>query len=215
MIRIIAIIAFTFFAEVNTALSQNLSVSSIKMIPTDSTFYTSPRYDINGNVCAIIKVFANNIAGSLDFKGDIIGEVEVDGAMYTIYVPNRTKRLKIYHPNYIPETIDFTQYEDSRKGLEGNLVYYVTISGNDNLKHVKTSNVSGSRILSFSSDIPLLQLFVNGAEWKIIDNTSKRLMPYGDYEYEAVSEGNIRKKGKVELKPSIGSMIVKIDFNSD
>lgn len=39
-------------------------------------------------------------------------------------------------------------------------------------------------------------------------------MPYGEYEYEAVTDGNVRKKGKVELKPSIGSYIVKIEFDN-
>jgi hypothetical protein len=214
MIKKITTITLTLFVGVDFALSQNLSVSSVKMIQTDSTCFTSPRYDLNGNACAVVKVFANNLIGLLDFKGDIIGEVKGDAAKYTIYVPERTKRLKIYHPDYIPETIDFTQHEDSKKGLEGNHVYYVSISGNESVKSGSISNVSGSRILSFSSDVPLRQLFVNGVEWKITDNTSKRLMPYGEYEYEAVTDENIRKKGNIKLIPSIGSMIVKIIFDN-
>jgi hypothetical protein len=184
------------------------------MIQSDSTCFISPRYDLNGNACAVIKVFASSITGLLDFKGNIIGDVKVDGASYTIYVTDRTKRIKVYHPNYIPETIDFTQYEDSKKGIEGNHVYYVSIIGTDSIKPGKVSNGTGSRILSFSSDAPLRQLFVNGVEWKINDNTSKRLMPYGEYEYEAVTDGNVHKKGKVQLKPSIGSYIVKIEFEN-
>lgn len=213
MIRQSIIIAFTFIAGCCSGFSQNLSVSSVKMIQSDSTCFISPRYDLNGNACAVIKVFANSITGLLEFKGNIIGDVKVDGSLYTIYVTDRTKRIKVYHPNYIPETIDFTQYEDSRKGIEGNHVYSVSISGNDSMKSSISSNVSGSRILSFFSDVPLRQLFVNGVEWKITDNTSKRLMPYGEYDYEAISEGNMRKVGHVELVPSIGSMIVRITFD--
>ena len=214
MIRLSIIVTFTLLAGCSSAFSQNLSVSSVKMIQSDSTCFISPRYDLNGNACAVIKVFASSITGSLDFKGNIIGDVKLDGSLYTIYVTDRTKRIKVYHPNYIPETIDFTQYEDSRKGIEGNHVYSISISGNDNMKSSKNSYVSGSRILSFSSDVPLRQLFVNGVEWKITNNSSKRLMPYGEYEYEAVTDGNVRKKGKVELKPSIGSYIVKIEFDN-
>lgn len=113
------------------------------MIQSDSTCFISPRYDLNGNACAVIKVFASSITGSLDFKGNIIGDVKLDGSLYTIYVTDRTKRIKVYHPNYIPETIDFTQYEDSRKGIEGNHVYSISISGNDNMKSSQNSYVSG------------------------------------------------------------------------
>lgn len=214
MIRLSIIVTFTLLAGYSSAFSQNLSVSSVKMIQSDSTCFISPRHDLNGNACAVIKVFASSITGSLDFKGNIIGDVKFDGSIYTIYVTDRTKRIKVYHPNYIPETIDFTQYDDSKKGIEGNHVYYVSILGNDSIKPDNTSNISGSRILSFSSDVPLRQLFVNGVEWKITDNTSKRLMPYGEYEYEAVTDGNVHKTGKVQLKPSIGSYIVKIEFGN-
>ena len=213
MIRLSIIIIFTLLVGYNSAFSQNLSVSSVKMIQSDSTCFISPRYDLNGNACSVVKVFASSIIGSLEFKGNIIGDVKVDGSLYTFYVTDRTKRIKVYHPNYIPETIDFTQYEDSRKGIEGNHVYSVSISGNDSMKSSISSNVSGSRILSFSSDVPLRQLFVNGVEWKIENNTSKRLMPYGEYDYEAISEGNMRKVGHVELVPSIGSMKVRITFD--
>jgi hypothetical protein len=214
MIRLSIIIIFTLLVGYNSAFSQNLSVSSVKMIQSDSTCFISPRYDLNGNACSVVKVFASSIIGSLEFKGNIIGDVKVDGSLYTFYVTDRTKRIKVYHPNYIPETIDFTQYDDSRKGIEGNHVYYVSIIGNDIIKSSNNSNVSGSRILSFSSDVPLRQLFVNGVEWKVTDNTSKRLLPYGEYKYEAITDGDIRKRGRVELVPSFGSMVVKIDFDS-
>ena len=214
MIRLSIIIIFTLLVGYNSAFSQNLSVSSVKMIQSDSTCFISPRYDLNGNACSVVKVFASSIIGSLEFKGNIIGDVKVDGSLYTFYVTDRTKRIKVYHPNYIPETIDFTQYDDSRKGIEGNNVYYVSIIGNDIIKSSNNSNVSGSRILSFSSDVPLRQLFVNGVEWKVTDNTSKRLLPYGEYKYEAITDGDIRKRGRVELVPSFGSMVVNIDFDS-
>ena len=144
MIRLSIIIIFTLLVGYNSSFSQNLSVSSVKMIRSDSICFKSPRYDLNGNACAVIKVIASNITGLLNFKGNIIGDVKIDGASYTFYVTDRTKRIKVYHPNYIPETIDFTQYDDSRKGIEGNHVYYVSIIGNDIIKSSNNSNVSGS-----------------------------------------------------------------------
>lgn len=207
--KTIIIAVFVFMGSYLKA--QNLSVSSVEMVQTDSTCIRFPRYDLNDNVCAVIKVFTSNIVGKLDFKGNIIGDIKADEERYTIYVTNGTKRLKVYHPNYIPGTIDFTQFKVSKKGIEGNRVYYVKISG-DNTKTKNVISVSGSRILSFTSEAPLRKLFVNGIEWPIVSNSSKRLMPYGEYEYDAVTDGNVHKAGRVELKPSFGSMIVKIEF---
>ena len=210
MIRQFVIMVFTFIIGRFPGFSQDLSVSSMKMIQTDSTCLTSPRYDLNGHACAVIKVFTNNLLGLLYFKGNIIGDVKTDESLYTIYVTDRTKKIKVYHPNYIPKTIDFTQYEDSKNGIEGNHVYYISISGNNTTKSEKMVLGSGSRNLIFTSNAEIRHLFVNGIEW----NHSSHLLPYGEYEYEAVSEKNVRKKGKVKLTPSIGSMVVNIEFDN-
>lgn len=194
--------------------AQELSVLSCKRVLSDSTFIVSPRYDINDKACAVVKVFANNISGPLDFKGNIVGQVISNGSIYTIYVLDKTKRLKLLHTDYYPITIDFTEFEDSRVGLEGNNVYYVSVSGTKDTNSDKTTNVTGTRVLSFSSDAPLRQLFVNGIEWKVTNNTSKRMLPYGVYEYDAITDGNVHKKDKVELSPSIGSKVVIIEFNN-
>lgn len=193
--------------------AQDISVLSCQKVLSDSTCLVAPRYDINDNACAIVKVFAKNISGPLDFKGNIVGQVITDEKVYTIYVLDKTKRLKLLHTDYYPKVIDFTEYEESKNGLEGNCVYYVSISGTDNSNSVKANNTSGTRILSFTSDAPLRQLFVNGLEWKITNNSSQRLLSYGIYEYDAVTDNNVHKKGKVELSPSIGSKVVKISFN--
>ena len=206
------IIIIVIIVGVCPIYSQNLSVSSIKRIQADSTCIVSPRYDINGGICAVIKIMASNIMGSLEFKGNIIGTVEKEDSIYTIYVTDKTKRLRMFNPEYIPETIDFTLYEDSKRGVEGNSVYYVYVSGKMKEISSKAAPVSGSRILSFSSNAPIRQLYVNGVEWKIINNNSQRLLPYGEYEYDAITDGNIHKKGKIELHPSIGSLNVNLEF---
>ncbi len=205
MIMLIAASAMSHFA-----LSQKITIMSIRMNNTDSICTTSPRYDINGTACAVIKFFTKDIIGTLDFKGNIIGPVLLEDSIYTVYVSNKTKRIKVYHPDYIPEVLDFTIFDNLRNGVESNKVYYAKICGKDKTKSNKYTNVLGARILSFSSEFTIRKLYVNGMEWPVINNSAKRMVPYGEYEYEALMDGNVSKKGKVDIVPSVGPMNIKI-----
>lgn len=215
MIKFISIIVMIFISV--SSFAQNLTITACEYCPTDSTYIISQRYDINDNPCSIVKVFTREITGQLKFKGNIIGEVIENVDCYTIYVLNKTKRINVFHMDYTPCIIDFTQYDDSKMGVEQNKVYYVHIEGNGG--NVETSsNVtypSGSRILSFSTDNKLKQLVVNDIGWQIVDNSAKRLLPYGKYKYEATDTKGRCLRGEVELLPAIGSKIVKLDFGNN
>lgn len=200
-----------------SSFAQDLAITTCRYCPTDSTYIVSQRYDINDNPCSIVKVFTKGIIGELKFKGNIIGEVVENGDNYTIYVLNKTKRINVFHMDYTPKIIDFTQYDDSKTGVEQNKVYYVHIEGNKG-NVVSTSNVTyptGSRILSFSSDNKLKQLVVNDIDWQIVDNSAKKLLPYGKYKYEAVDTEGQCLRGEIELLPAIGSKIIKLNFSNN
>lgn len=214
MIRCFFIVIATFISL--NSFAQNLTINSCKYCQTDSTYIVLQRYDINDNPCAIIKVFPKDIKGKLEFKGNIIGEVINNDDHYVIYVLNKTKRISVFHTDYTPEVIDFTKYDDTSMGVEQNKVYYVQIAGDT--KNTSSSDMvypSGSRVLSFSSDNELKQLVVNDIDWQIVDNSAKKLLPYGEYKYEAIDTEGRCLKGEVELLPAIGSKIVKLNFGNN
>lgn len=205
------VLIFVIFNYLIPALAQEMDIQNFRKEHTDSFAIYNSRYDINGNICAVVHVSFEGI-DELSFKGDIVGDIIKSGSKYTVYLPNRTKRLQLFNSGYIPQTIDFTNYEDSSKGLIGGNTYSVFVKSK---MSIKKQHEKGSGILIFSSETPLRQLYVNGTEWKIIDNSAKRLLPYGEYEYEAIADGNIHKKGIVELKPAIGSTKVNIIFDNN
>lgn len=194
-------------------LAQNISISDCKYCPTDSTYIVSQRYDINDNPCSIVKVYANDIIGKIEFKGNIVGEVVQKGNVYIIYVLNKTKRINVFHNDYVPQVIDFTTYEDSRTGVEGNKVYYVHLEGDEDKAVSSISYPIGSRILSITSKTKLERIIVNGIDWELINNEAQKLVPYGSYQYEVFDIKGNCSKGTVELLPSLGSKIVKINFD--
>lgn len=200
-----------------SSFAQELTITTCEYCQTDSTYIISQRYDINGNPCSIVKVFTKEIKGKLKFKGNIIGEVIENGDCYIIYVLNKTKRINIFHTDYTPTIIDFTQYNDSKTGIEQNKVYYVHIERSE-MNEISTSNVTyptGSRILSFSSDNKLKQVVVNDINWNLVDNSAKRLLPYGKYKYKALNTEGKCLRGEIELLPAIGSKIVKLNFDNN
>lgn len=171
------------------------------------------RFDLNDNPCAAIQVFAKDVSDTLNFKGSIWGDIVHQDSLYLIYVPNRTKKVTIYNANYLPLEIDFTYYTENHLGLKGGAVYKMQVMPDI----VKTNDTSislqqGMKLLVFTSETPLAKLMVNGKQWKISNDSARRLLPYGTYDYEAIAVDGRNCHGRVELKPSFGNKNVAIKF---
>lgn len=189
--------------------SQNITVLSCTESSDDTTATQHPRYDNNSEPCAVIKVLSEGI-DQITFKGNIVGEVNKVGNAYVVYVLNKTKRLQMFHADYVPTTIDLTTYESSANGVRGGKTYRLVVKGVASQTTVAKTYPKGSRMLAFSSEKRLTKLLVNGQPWEI---GSSKLMPYGLYEYEAYTDGELCKRGVVELLSGFGKLNVKIDFN--
>mgnify|MGYP007039361811 CR=1 FL=1 len=51
------LIILSVFALLNTAVAQELKVKSFVLAPTDITAQTEGRKDLNGDACALVKIF--------------------------------------------------------------------------------------------------------------------------------------------------------------
>ncbi len=192
-----------------TLHAQNINVTSFCVNKTDSMAVVKPRYDINGSVGAIVKISQQNLP-HLILKGNVIGNTINEDTVIIVYVLNNTKRLQLFHEGYIPKTIEFTELLDGCDGLKGGMVYHVQVCGTPQADIVATE--IGARVLFFASNTKITKLKVNGKEWKIVNNTSSKLVPYGQYEYEAYTDGFSPQKGLVSVTPSFGRMTVNIEF---
>ena len=64
------LIILSVFALLNTTVAQKLSVESFVLVPTDITAQTEGRKDLNGDVCALVKIsFVGDVA---DVEGNVI-----------------------------------------------------------------------------------------------------------------------------------------------
>lgn len=188
--------------------AQQVAVLSISLQKEDSTAIQYPRYDLNGDLTGVIKIYYTGDK-DIGFRGNIVGNVVIQSDCRMFYLIGGTRRLHIYMEGSTPMEVDFTKYPDLERGIIGGNTYYMQ------LKEYPDNNKiydKGSNILIFKSDIPIKRLSVNGYDWPINGLTAKRLMPFGEYEYRAYSISDKLLTGKVEVVESIGNIIVKLKF---
>lgn len=104
---IITIIIIVLFVPM-TLRGQEYKVESMTMDQMDLTARTSPRVDLNGRKCAVLKVFvADKI---VDVEGNVIGNIETKGMQKAIYVTHDTKQVNLLFENHMPLRVIFDDY---------------------------------------------------------------------------------------------------------
>lgn len=101
------IIFFFIFATINLN-AQELVIFKCTPVPMDITAKTSPRKDLNGELCCLIKV--SSPANISKVQGNIIGDITRNGQENWIYCSPGTKRLKILFDQYNSIDINFSEY---------------------------------------------------------------------------------------------------------
>ena len=192
---------------ISTVLSaQEFSITRFTEAINDSTALSSPRYDFNDDICAalIVEIVSMN---DISFTGNIIGDISKKGDRYLLYLTNGTKRIKLMHEDYLPMTVDFTQFNIS---IKGGHTYELLLSANKP-QNQDSSYGSGAQYLIFKSSVPLTKVIVNGEEWPIVDGKAKKMVPLGKYEY-VVEASELTSRGEAEVKSTATSKVVNIRF---
>lgn len=193
-----------FFAS--SVFAQEFSISSIVEMERDSTAITSPRYDLNDELCAVLIVELASVE-NITFTGAIIGKVDRKNESYLLYLPNGTKRIKLMHEDYLPMTMNFSEYG---LRIRGGRTYKALVTAS-NPPVPENTYGSGAQYLVFKSSVPLTKVEVNGEEWPVEEGKAKKMVPLGKYEYK-VSAGSAVSSGTVEVKSTATSRVVNVKF---
>lgn len=185
-----------FFLNATCVLAQDIEVKKFEPVAKDQTAALSPRKDINGNVCGLVRVALKEPGA--EFEGNVMGEVQFTGNEYLVYLPNGTKRLGIKHPDYLPTTIVFADY--GTKKIASSTTYELKVKTNK--KQAKVDN-SKKGMAVFNIKPSNAMLLIDG---QIADGSGGAYtlsLPYGTHYYT------------VKLQDfSITNQAVKIDKNA-
>lgn len=130
---------------VGVALSQNIEVKKFEHMVKDQTAELSPRKDINGTLCGLVKVRLKETG--LLFLGNVVGDVETTGTEYYVYLAKGCKRINIKHPDYLPTTIVFTDYGITK--IESGKTYLLELKA-EKVMRKTTSKKSGVLVLNIN-----------------------------------------------------------------
>lgn len=176
--------------------AQDIEVKKFEPMAKDQMAALSPRKDINGVTCGLVKVLLKEPGA--EFEGNVMGDVQFTGNEYLVYLPNGTKRLGIKHPDYLPTTIVFADY--GTKKIVSSTTYELKVKTNK--KQAKVDN-SKKGMAVFNIKPSNAMLLIDG---QIADGSGGAYtlsLPYGTHYYT------------VKLKDfSINNQMVIIDKNA-
>ena len=111
------------FASLTTVQAQELSVKQMSV--SDELLASQyPRKDLNGYVCALVKVELTAIGAT--FEGNVIPPVEQKAGEYWVYLTPGSREVRIKLPNYLPLHVTFIDY--GIKGVQSGTTYNLTLS---------------------------------------------------------------------------------------
>ena len=173
-----------------TLYSQDSEVKKFELMAKDQTATLSPRKDINGNACGLLKVSFEK--DGMQFEGNIVGDVSHKSLEYCVYLSRGTKRINIKHPECLPKTIVFADYGISR--IEENKTYLLVLKDQQS----KNRNNSGKKKTVLFNVKPVEAKLCIDDEEVSKDDEGIYVVPltYGQH-YYSVSSGNFALNNQV------------------
>ena len=183
------------FAVISSVFAQKLTVESFKLASSDLTAQTQPRKDTNNCNCAVVKVlFVGDI---IDFDGNIVKPVVKYTNETWVYMPQRSRQLKITTKDYLPLMVTFEDYGVDK--LERNRTYVLTLLGNSQQQAQQTQTLS-IRYSPSSATVLVDNKMVKGTNGMV-----QTTLPVGQHSFVVACDGYESEEGTVKLKASTPS----------
>lgn len=183
-------IVFVFLAIIISyaADAQELTVSSIELLQTDTYARTHKRLDRNDNPCALVRVVIPTLQGIVFNANQIIGESEYTPGEYLVYIPEGTQRLTLKHPNFEPCQITFQKGQ-----IQQSNVYKVVLK--------LPENKSNTTLLRLVTNVQHATLTIGDKSYQTDNSEFNIPLTAGEYKYVVSSpiEGFTPYTGNVTI----------------
>lgn len=117
--RKLLFVVFVVFSQI--VIAQHLKIEKCYLASNDLSASKYERKDANDSPCALIKVLFTSEGAK--FEGNIVGDVKYDAGEYWVYLTEGSHELRIKHPLYTAQTINFRDYDIS--SVNGKRTYIV------------------------------------------------------------------------------------------
>ena len=165
--------------------NRNSNVSRDLIITQDIMTVPMQRRDLNGNICALLKVMVAK--KGLTFEGNVIGDVEYkNGNQYWVYLSPGTKKIKINIPGEKTKVLELDKYTEF-PAFESKRIYEYSFETTPTQKLNLTYTPTDAMIL------------IDG---NIHDGQNGEIhidLPLGEHSYMVVGKGYVTSEGIVKL----------------
>ena len=175
--------------------AQKLQVESFQLAEGDIIARTSPREDLNGKPCAVIRV--GLALQNVQFAGNVMGDPIAEPGEYLVYMPQGNTELTIRHNNYLPLIVTFADYGIGR--LQSGCTYRLTILSGSN--YSSEPQIQGN-FLILNVTPSNSRVSIDGAESVAVDENGefKRILTLGRHTYRVESDnGYDSQSGEVVM----------------
>ena len=118
------LILLSVFTLLNTAVAQELKVKSFVLAPTDITAQTEGRKDLNGDACALVKIFV--VGDVADVEGNVVKPLVKKNSQTWAFMTQGSKQMQVIAQNALPLMVTFADYGIGK--LESNRTYILTLN---------------------------------------------------------------------------------------
>lgn len=211
--------------------AKELKIESFDVLnQKDLTAQTYPQYDLNGNLCAVIKV---TLPEGVKFEGNVILS-KYDVNEYVLYVSPGTKIITLKYPGYETLYISFPKYNFT-SGLEAGRTYRLKLEGAPR-EEISNQIISGQNfdyqntgVFILSAEPTNAEVLINGLRQNLDSSGKLQLnLPWGNHTYRInankyysidgqfkLDKKNSKIEKNISLKPKFGFLTVNTSPEMD
>ena len=213
-----------FFSSLMMSAQEGMSVKSFDEMPNDLDARVAyPKNDQNGVKCALVKIVTTE--GDFTFDNGYLGVIAAvhkpELSEWWVYLPEKTRKLKIMHPVYGQLTDGEAGFFYFPNALKSATCYRMELTTQRKVVTYEPTKVkTGFLVLKSEPSNGQVFLTENGVENFVGTTTFQKKLPYGTYNYrikkslyhDAVGEvvvDGAKVNKTIVLNPAFGSLKVE------
>ena len=187
------LILLSVFALLNTAVAQKLSVESFVLAPTDITAQTEGRKDLNGDACALVKIFV--VGDVADVEGNVIKPLVKRNNETWAFMTQESRQMKVVTKDYLPLMVTFGDYGIEK--LQSNRTYVLTLTKPSGAQEPVDA---GGNFYAISVQPKDAKVTIDGVlQASSSDGEYSAMLAYGSHTYKVEAGGYISKSGSFTI----------------
>lgn len=202
----------TFFISVILSLflvpafAQELKIKSVTLLDSDQYAVNNPKKDGNNRLCAVLKVYVDDLPGINFSSSYIMGKKDItyQNGCYIVYVADGIKKMTLKHNDYLSVTLDFkVKYN---MDIQGGKTYAVYVE-KEGLVQKKTQTIVFNMLPRDGI------ISIDGKDSQVEKGILQLELKPGKYKYTAKSQYYKSKEGFVEVSDISESRIIPVKLD--